>query len=145
ALGQLSFRRYGMPFAPAPKPRLSATARACRAVVAARILSPGSEWRVFRALQLANFTTPMLLDDDEDLRGALRRVPGVDADAIVAMLDTPEVTAGYEADKARARAAAGSAAELQGKTATTDGPVRFTAPSLVFSSGERAFVAGGFQ
>ena len=46
ALGQLSFRRYGMPFSPAPKPRLSATARACRAVVAARLLAPGSEWVV---------------------------------------------------------------------------------------------------
>ena len=51
ALGQLSFRRYGMPFAPAPKARLSATARACRAVIAARLANPGSEWTVFRALQ----------------------------------------------------------------------------------------------
>src|SRR5207248_3947010 len=67
ALGQLRFRRYGMPFAPAPKPRLSGTARACRAVVAARLLRPGSEWRVLRALQLANFTTRMLLDDDAAL------------------------------------------------------------------------------
>ncbi len=41
ALGQLRFRgRYGMPFAPAPKPRLSATARACRAVVAAGCRGP---------------------------------------------------------------------------------------------------------
>jgi len=62
ALGQVRFRRrYGMPFSPAPKPRLSATARACRAVVATRLLHPGSEWRVFRALQLANFTGPLLL------------------------------------------------------------------------------------
>src|ERR1700689_1433073 len=60
ALGQLSFRRYGMPFAPAPKQRMSATARACRAVVAARLVEPGSEWRVFRALQLAIFTPPLL-------------------------------------------------------------------------------------
>ena len=52
ALGQMRFRRrYGMPFSSAPKPRLSATARACRAVVSARLLHPGSEWRVFRALQ----------------------------------------------------------------------------------------------
>src|SRR5213082_999990 len=42
ALGQLAFRRYGMPFAPQPKARVSATARACRAVVAARLLAPGS-------------------------------------------------------------------------------------------------------
>src|SRR5437899_9896892 len=38
ALGQANFRgRYGMPFSPQPKPRLSATSRACRAVVAARM------------------------------------------------------------------------------------------------------------
>src|ERR1700760_2828758 len=64
ALGQLMFRRYGMPFAPEPKARLSATARACRAVVAARLQAPGSEWHVFRALQLANFTTGLVLEDD---------------------------------------------------------------------------------
>jgi protein-disulfide isomerase-like protein with CxxC motif len=67
ALGQLRFRRFGMPFSPDPKARISATARACRAVVAARILEPGSEWRVFRAIALANFTTPLLLDDDAQL------------------------------------------------------------------------------
>jgi predicted DsbA family dithiol-disulfide isomerase len=145
ALGQLSFRRYGMPFAPAPKLRLSGTARACRAVVSARLHAPGSEWVVFRALQLANFTTPMLLDDDEHLRTALRRVPGIDADAIIEQLDAPDVTAAYKSDRARARSAAGSPAELQGKTAATDGPVRFTAPSVVFSAGGRELVAGGFQ
>ena len=84
ALGQLRFRRYGMPFAPEPKPRVSATARACRAVVAARLQQPGSEWAVFRALQLANFTSSLVLEDDEGLRAVIATVPGVDADAIVA-------------------------------------------------------------
>src|SRR6202011_4467765 len=145
ALGQLSFRRYGMPFAPAPKRRLSATARACRAVVAARIVDPGSEWRVFRALQLANFTQPLILDDDRQLLGVLRSVPEIAAESIVDRLDSPEVTESYERDRAEARTAAGSAAELQGKTATTDGPVRFTAPSLVFELGDARLIAGGFQ
>ncbi len=145
ALGQLSFRRYGMPFSPAPKARLSATARACRAVIAARLANPGSEWTVYRTLQLANFTTPLVLEDDEDLRNALRDLPGVDADAVIGALDSPEVTAAYEADKAASRTAVGSAAELQGKTATTDGPVRFTAPSVVFESSGTSLVAGGFQ
>jgi predicted DsbA family dithiol-disulfide isomerase len=145
ALGQLRFKRYGMPFSPAPKARLSATARACRAVVAARLADPGSEWRVFRALQLANFTTPLVLEDDEQLREALDPLPGVDAAAIVAALDSAEVTEAYEQDKAQTREAAGSAAELQGKTATTDGPVRFTAPSVVFASNGTSLVAGGFQ
>jgi predicted DsbA family dithiol-disulfide isomerase len=145
ALGQLMFRRYGMPFSPAPKARLSATARACRAVVAARLASPGAEWPVFRAIQLANFTTPLVLEDDAQLRAAIDEVPGIDAAAIIAALDSPEVTAAYEADKARTRTAEGSAAELQGKTATTDGPVRFTAPSVVFSANGTTLVAGGFQ
>src|SRR5450755_1663898 len=145
ALGQLSFRRYGMPFSPQPKARVTATARACRAVVAARLIRPGDEWRVFRALQLANFTTPLLLDDDEQLASVLRAVSGVDADTIVSRLDDPEVSEAYEQDRAEARTAAGSAAELQGKTAASDGPVRFTAPSVVFERDGQRLVAGGFQ
>jgi len=145
ALGQLRFRRYGMPFGPQPKERVSATARACRAVVAARLNRSGDEWRVFRALQLANFTTPLLLDDDTQLATVLRTVPSLDAEAIVSRLDDPEVTEAYERDRAEARTAAGSAAALQGKTATTDGPVRFTAPSVSFERNGLRVVAGGFQ
>ena len=146
ALGQLSFRRYGMPFSPAPKPRLSATARACRAVVAARLQVPGSEWVCFRALQLANFTTPMLLDDDEHLRRVLAQVPGVDADAIIAAARLARGDRGLRTRSRPRRAAPPArAAELQGKTATTDGPVRYTAPSVVFAADGRELVAGGFQ
>src|ERR1700722_835942 len=79
ALGQLQFRRYGMPFSPEPKERVSATARACRAVVAARLARPGAEWLVLRALQLANFTTPLLLDDDSQLEAVLHTVSGLEA------------------------------------------------------------------
>jgi len=145
ALGQVSFRRYGMPFTPNPKDRVSATARACRAVVAARLLNPGSEWDAFRALQLANFNSRLLLDEDEQLREVLRSVDGVDADKVYAMLDSPEVTEAYLGDREETREAEGSAAELQGKTSTSDGPVRFTAPSLVLASNGTRLVAGGFQ
>jgi predicted DsbA family dithiol-disulfide isomerase len=146
ALGQLSFRRrYGMPFSPAPKPRLSATSRACRVVIAARLAQPGSEWRVFRALQLANFTSPLVLDDDAQLAEALRVVPGIEAEEIVARIDATDVVEAYERDRAETRSASGSAAELQGKTATTDGPVRFTAPSVVLEQNGTRLVAGGFQ
>jgi predicted DsbA family dithiol-disulfide isomerase len=145
ALGQLSFRRYGMPFAPEPKSRLSATARACRAVVAARIQSPGSEWAVFRAIQLANFTTGLVLEDDEGLHAVLAEVAGIDADAIIEALDSDEVTVAYEKDKADSRTAAGSATELQGKAGNTDGVVRYTAPSIVFQSNGTRLEAGGFQ
>jgi predicted DsbA family dithiol-disulfide isomerase len=145
-LGQARFReRYGMPFSTQVKPRISATSRACRAVVAARMQHPGSEWRVFRALQLGNFNSPMLLDDDAHIAEAIRIVPGIDADQIVAQIDAPEVVEVYRADRDQTRKAAGSAAELQGKTATTDGPVRFTAPSIVFERNGTQLVAGGFQ
>jgi hypothetical protein len=145
ALGQLRFRRFGMPFSPSPKPRVSATARACRAIVAARLRSPGSEWAVLRALQLANFTTPLVLEDDAELAQTLSRVPGVDGAEIVGLLDAPEVTEAYQRDRAEARTAGGSPAEFQGKTAATDGPVRFTAPSVVFERDGLRLVAGGFQ
>ena len=137
--------RYGMPFGLTPKERAAATGRGCRAVVAARLLQPGSEWHVLRALQLANFTTTLLLDDDERIREALREIPEVDAEAIVDHLDEDEVEHAYELDKAEARSAAGTAAEAQGKTSTSDGPVRFTAPSLVFEREGRRLVAGGWQ
>jgi hypothetical protein len=145
ARGQLRYRRYGMPLSPNPKARISATARACRAIVAARILEPGSEWRVYRALALANFTTPLLLDDDAQLADALGAVPGIRAQEIVARLDDDEVSEVYERDRAEARTAAGSASELQGKTAASDGPVRYTAPSVIFACEGRALQAGGFQ
>jgi predicted DsbA family dithiol-disulfide isomerase len=145
ALGQLLFRRYGMPFSPRPKERISATARACRAVIAARLVRPGSEWAALRSIQLANFTTPLLLDDDAQLADALRGVRGLDADQIVARIDSPEVSEAYGRDRAEARTAAGSPAELQGKTANTDGTVRFTAPSVVFERDGARLTAGGFQ
>jgi 2-hydroxychromene-2-carboxylate isomerase len=138
-------RRYGMPFGLVPKDRAAASGRGCRALVAARVVDPGSEWRVLRALQLANFTTPLLLDDDERIREALHGVAGVDAEAIVARLDDPDVLEAYERDRAEARTAEGTAAELQGKTSTSDGPVRFTAPSLVFEKDGMRLVAGGWQ
>jgi 2-hydroxychromene-2-carboxylate isomerase len=145
-LGWTRFReRYGMPFRLEPKERLAGTGRGCRAVVAARLRDPGSEWRVLRALQLANFTTPLLLDDDDLIREALRPLAGVDADAIVGSLDDEDVSAAYEQDKAETRSAAGTAAEAQDKTSTSDGPVRFTAPSVVFEQDGRRLDAGGWQ
>src|SRR4051794_29782731 len=82
ARGQLGYRRFGMPFAPSPKPRLSATARACRAVVAARELRAGSEWSALRALQLAQFTTPVVLEDDEHVSRIVGAAIGVPAETV---------------------------------------------------------------
>ena len=138
-------RRWGMPFATEPRPRVVATSRACRAIVATRLRHPDRENAVFRALQFAWFTTPLVLDEDDALVRALEGVPGIDAREIVAALDDPDVDAAYEADRADARTADGSPTHFQGKAAQTDGLVRYTAPSLVFTRGERRLEAGGFQ
>jgi protein-disulfide isomerase-like protein with CxxC motif len=141
-------RRFGMPFGGQPRERVTGTGRACRAVVAARLADPASEFPVFRALQLAHFTSTLLLDTDDGLRAALGRVHGatVDPDAIVAALDDPAVEAAYQEDRAEARTAAGTPTEAQGREANTDGAVRYTAPSLIFTTRDgRSLEVGGFQ
>ncbi|HTA12377.1 MAG TPA: DsbA family protein [Solirubrobacteraceae bacterium] len=146
-LGQQSyFRRFGMPLLMAPRERVTATSRACRAIVATRLLAPGREHEVLRALQIAWFTTPLLLDQDPDIAQALERVAGLDAQAIVAAIDEPNTISSYEKDKLQTRQAEGGPTDFQGKARQTDGPVRYSAPSLVFEneSGQR-LEGGGFQ
>jgi predicted DsbA family dithiol-disulfide isomerase len=137
--------RYGMPFSLEPKSRASATHRGCRAVVAAGLIDRGSEWRVMRGLHFAYFNTSLLLDDDDLIRDALRGIPGVDADAVVDRLDHVEVEEEYQRQRAESRTAAGTPIETQGKHSTSDGPVRFTAPSVVFEADSRRLDAGGWQ
>src|SRR5580700_6334919 len=74
-IGQQSyFKRFGMPLLMEPRARVTATSRACRAIVATRMLFAGREDAVLRALQLGWFTTPLLLDQDADIAQALTRV-----------------------------------------------------------------------
>ena len=138
-------RRFGMPFGTEPRPRMVATGPACRAIVATRLLHPGREWAALRALQFAWFTTPLVLDEDDAIAQALANVPGIDARAVVAAIGDPEAERAYQADHELTRNAAGGATEAQGKTADTDGRVRFTAPSLVFEHDGTRVEAGGFQ
>ena len=147
ATGWATFqRRFGMPFALLVKPGLAPTTRACRAIIAAREVDPVAGERALLALQLLQFTTAGLLDDDEALRAALSRVDGLDADAIVGSIDDAEIVSLYERDKELARSAEGTAVHVQDRHSTSDGPVRYTAPSVIFEhqDGSRADV-GGFQ
>ncbi|HEY2216693.1 MAG TPA: DsbA family protein, partial [Solirubrobacteraceae bacterium] len=145
AIGNLGFRRFGMPFALEPRARVAATSRACRTIVAARLLTPGREHEVHRALQFGWFTSTLVLDDDADIAQALVRVAGLDVDAVVAAIDDEQTITAYEADKDETRSAAGGPTEFQGKARQTDGPVRFSAPSVVFEVDGQRLEAGGFQ
>jgi 2-hydroxychromene-2-carboxylate isomerase len=146
-IGQQSyFKRFGMPLLMQPRARVSATSRACRAIVATRRLFPGREDEVLRALQLGWFTTTLQLDEDSDIEQALARVSGLDIGAVVDAIDDEQTLAAYEDDKQQTRSAEGGPTHFQGKARQTDGPVRYSAPSLVFHSeaGVR-LEAGGFQ
>jgi 2-hydroxychromene-2-carboxylate isomerase len=144
-VGNRRFRRYGMPFLLEPRARIAATARACRAIVATRLLDPAREHEVLRALQFGWFTTTLVLDEDADIARALERVSGLDVAAVVAAIDDQRTVAAYEADRRETRTAEGGPTHFQGKARQTDGPVRYSAPSLVFESAGRRLEAGGFQ
>jgi 2-hydroxychromene-2-carboxylate isomerase len=147
ARGYRSFRWRGMPFATAPRERPHGTWPMCRAVVATRRLAPDREFAVFRALQFAQFTSTLTLDDPADIEKALEWVPGIDAARIVAASLDPETEELFAADRQLARSAAGGPTEFQGRSATTpDGEVRFTAPSVVFTARDGSSLeVGGFQ
>ena len=147
ARGYRSFRWRGMPFATAPRERPHATWPMCRAVVATRRLFPDRQWAVFRALQFAQFTSTLTLDEPDGIQEALAWLPGIDAAKIVAASLEPETEELFAADRALARTAAGGATEFQGRSATTpDGEIRFTAPSVIFTADDGSSLeVGGFQ
>ncbi|HEX3451694.1 MAG TPA: DsbA family protein, partial [Solirubrobacteraceae bacterium] len=145
AIGNLSLRRFGMPFAFTPRARVAATGRACRAIVATRLVDPDREYDVHRALQFGWFTTTLVLDDDADIATALAAVDGLDVERVLAAIDDRATEDAYQADRSETRSAAGGATEMQGKARQTDGPVRFSAPSLVLEADGVRVEAGGFQ
>jgi protein-disulfide isomerase-like protein with CxxC motif len=147
ARGYRSFRWRGMPFTTEPRERMHGTWAMCRVVVATRRLVPEREWAVFRALQFAQFTSARRLDDVGQIEDALAWVPGIDPAALVAASLEPETEELFAADRALARSAAGGPTEFQGRSATTpEGEVRFTAPSVVFTTDDgRSLECGGFQ
>jgi protein-disulfide isomerase-like protein with CxxC motif len=147
ARGYRSFRWRGMPFATEPRERPHATWPMCRAVVATRRLAPDREWSVFRALQFAQFTSTLTLDEPAGIEQALEWLPGIDAAKIVAASLEPETEELFATDRKLARSAAGGPTEFQGRSATTpDGEVRFTAPSVVFTARDGSSLeVGGFQ
>ncbi len=146
ALGSLMFKRFGMPFLRSPRERVLATYPGCRTVIATRRMFPELERHVLRSIQFAWFNTDLLLDEPAALRTAISRVEGLDADAVIAAIDDPETEAAFMADREMTRQAQGGPTEFQGKARQTDGPVRYSAPSLIFTAQDgRRLEAGGFQ
>ena len=101
-------RRFGMAYAPHPRSRLQSSGRACRAVVAARAQGPELADALLRALRFAWFTTTLLMDEDAAIRQVAEGVEGLDAEAVMGVLDAPATEEAYQRDRAEARDRAGA-------------------------------------
>ena len=144
SLSRLHFRGYGMPMSTGPRFAIAGTAPACRLVKAAECQSVELAESLLRALRFGWFCTELQMDLDESLREVASCVEGLDVERAMADRALPEVEAAYQADRAESRSPAAFAVTLN-RTAATDGPHRYTAPSLIFRSGGRELVAPGYQ
>jgi 2-hydroxychromene-2-carboxylate isomerase len=142
----LRFARFGMPYVLGPRDRVMATGAACRAIVAAR--EAGGEERAYealRALSFGWFTTTEILDEPEGIARALSVAGVADAEGIATAIGHEDTEHAYQRDRAQARTAEGSPSALQERTAASDGPERYTAPSLFFQRDGQVLEAGGHQ
>lgn len=136
-------RDHGMPIDTSVRPRMYATAPACRAVVAARLHVPAAEDPLLRAFRVRNFAGE-LLDDPATLDGAAAEA-GLDAAQLRAWMREAEVEVALEQDRAAAREPIPAARVLDAKLANWSGGRRYTCPSLEIvrrSDGVRIAVPG---
>jgi predicted DsbA family dithiol-disulfide isomerase len=136
-------REHGMPIDTRERPRMAATAPACRAVVAARLHAPESERPLLRRLRIRHFSGE-LLDEAETIAGAARDV-GLGPAELARWSAGDDVRAALEEDKARSREPLPAARVLDHKLANWSGGRRYTCPSYEIvrrSDGVRIAVPG---
>jgi predicted DsbA family dithiol-disulfide isomerase len=120
-------RDHGMPIDTRERPRMAATAPACRAVVAARLHAPERMRRLLRRLRIRNFSGE-LLDEPETIAGAARDA-GLDPGELARWTAGEDVTEALTEDMAMARAPMPAARVLDHKLANWSGGLRYTCPS----------------
>jgi predicted DsbA family dithiol-disulfide isomerase len=136
--------RYGMPFELTPRPRMSATVPACRAVVATRLHAPEREWPLLRALRVRAFAGS-LLDEPATIEAAAGDA-GIEAADLAAWLEDPATDAALAEDMRLSRHPSAAALALDHKLAGWSGGRRYTCPSYeVSESGGSELSAPGFQ
>jgi predicted DsbA family dithiol-disulfide isomerase len=121
-------RDHGMPMDTSLRPRMAATAPACRAIVAARLHAPDAEDPLLRAFRVRNFAG-QLLDEEATLVDAAGDA-GLDAEALRAWMAGRDVESALEEDRAAAREPIPAARVLDDKLANWSGGRRYTCPSL---------------
>jgi predicted DsbA family dithiol-disulfide isomerase len=121
-------RDHGMPMDTSLRPRMAATAPACRAIVAARLHAPDAEDALLRAFRVRNFAGQLL--DEEATLVAAAGDAGLDAEELRAWMAGRDVESALEADRAAAREPIPAARVLDEKLANWSGGRRYTCPSL---------------
>jgi len=120
-------RIYGMPIDPVPYKRPASSEPACRAVVAARIHTPGTEERLLRRLRIRVMQQGLL--DDPELIGAAALDVGLDPAQLEEWGRGADVEAALQADIEAARNPKPAARALDHKLGGPRSRRRYTAPS----------------
>ena len=136
-------RRFGMPIELAERPRMAATAPACRAVVATRLHAPERADALLRRLRVRAMAGE-LLDERPTVTGAAREA-GVYPQALERWERAPETEAALREDMHAARHPSPAALALDHKLAGWEGGRRYTCPTWVMTSDGTSEVAPGFQ
>lgn len=136
---------HGMPIDTTPRPRMSATIPACRAVIAARLHAPQAERALLRRLRVRNFSGE-LLDEPATIAGAATDA-GLDPQQLAEWAAGEDVSAALAADMARAREPMSAARVLDEKLANWSGGRRYTCPSyeICRTSDKVRIAVPGFQ
>jgi protein-disulfide isomerase-like protein with CxxC motif len=120
-------REHGMPIDTGERPRMAATAPACRAVIAARLHAPPHEAAILRALRIRTMSGE-LLDEDATVRGAARDV-ALDPDELTGWCAGEDVERVMREDMHLARHPSAAALVLDDRLADWEGGRRYTCPS----------------
>ncbi len=138
-------RDHGMPIDTSLRPRVAATAPACRAVVAARLHAPAAEVALLRAFRLRAMRGE-LLDEESTVHGAAADV-GLDPADVDRWSAGDDVEQAMRADMAHAREPSRAARVLDERLANWSGGRRYTCPSyeIVRQSDGVQIAVPGFQ
>jgi predicted DsbA family dithiol-disulfide isomerase len=135
---------HGRPIDSSERERLSATLPACRAVVAARLNSPGHQQTLLRAIQVRGFAGE-LIDEPATIAAAAADAE-IDAHDLEQWSIEPETLEALASDMARARNPLPAALVLDERLADWEGGRRYTCPSYEISvDGGDPIAIPGFQ
>lgn len=137
-------RLYGMPIVPVPRGRPISTEPAARALVAARLFSPGSELRLYRRLAVLWHGGVGLLDEP-DLIARAALGAGLDPGTLAEWLVSDRVTAALAEDMRHARSPSEAAWRLEHKLGGRVGGRRYSAGSYEYASEHGTFSLPGFN